>query len=111
MRTRQVLAASALLYVGTLLGLLASGRLPLHAQEPRAVDTHGWLGTETVKTRVGNFDFKNGYPTPSAAETLLDQHKFNRAVEVYLTHLPSVSIIETRRGIHEFGANKSNQAV
>ena len=25
-------------------------------------DTHGWLNTETLKTRSGDFEFKNGYP-------------------------------------------------
>ena len=32
---------------------------------------NGWIGTETVKTPFGNFDFKNGYPTPEAATRLL----------------------------------------
>ena len=35
----------------------------LQAQEPKSADPHGWIGTETVKTRFGNFEFKNGYPT------------------------------------------------
>ena len=54
----------------------------------------GWIGTETVKTRFGDFEFKNGYPTPAAADALLDQLKFNRAIEVYLTQIPAVAIIE-----------------
>jgi hypothetical protein len=36
-------------------------------------DKHGWVSTETVKTRFGDFDFENGYPTPAAADALLDQ--------------------------------------
>lgn len=72
---------------------------------------HGWIGTETVKTRVGNFEFKNGYPTPAAAVALLDQLTFNRAIEVYLTQIPPVAIIESRRGIRDFGVVRSNQAV
>jgi hypothetical protein len=54
------------------------------AQEKKG-DPQGWISTETVKTRFGDFEFKNGYPTPAAAEGLLDQLKFNRAIEVYLT--------------------------
>ena len=46
--------------------------LPAFAQEKKD-DPHGWIGTETVKTRFGDFEFKNGYPTPAAAEALLDQ--------------------------------------
>ena len=74
-------------------------------------DPHGWIGTEMVKTPVGNFEFKNGYPTPAAAGALLDQLKFNRAIEVYLTQIPAVAVIETRRGIRDFGAKRSNQVV
>ena len=74
-------------------------------------DSHGWIGTETVTTPFGNFEFKNGYPTPAAANALLDQLTFNRAVEVYLTQIPAVAIIESRRGIRDFGAKRSNQVV
>lgn len=74
-------------------------------------DDHGWISTETVKTRFGDFEFQNGYPTPAAADALLDQLKFNRAIEVYLTEMPAVAIIESRRGIRNFGAKRSNQVV
>ncbi len=84
--------------------------LPAFAQENKA-DSHGWISTETVKTRFGDFEFKNGYPTPAAAEALLDQLKYNRAIEVYLTEMPAVAIIESRRGIRDFGAKRSNQVV
>ncbi len=84
--------------------------LPTFAQENKA-DSHGWISTETVKTRFGDFEFKNGYPTPAAAEALLDQLKYNRAIEVYLTEMPAVAIIESRRGIRDFGAKRSNQVV
>src|SRR5262245_57924215 len=74
-------------------------------------ERHGWINTETIKTRFGKFKFKNGYPTLDAAEALLDQLKFNRAIEVYLTQIPAVAVFESRRGIHEFGATRSNQVV
>src|SRR5262245_9009727 len=84
----------------------AGSRLP-----NQTADHHGWLGTETIKTRFGEFQFKGGYPTPATADALLDQLTFNRAIEVYLTQLPAVSIIETRRGVRDFGATLSNQVV
>jgi hypothetical protein len=65
------------------------------AQDSRPVDHHGWMGTETVETRFGKFEFKNGYPTPAAAEALLDQLEFNRAIEVYLTQMPAVSLAQS----------------
>jgi len=74
-------------------------------------DHHGWLGTETVRTRFGNFEFNGGYPTQSAAEALLDQLKFNRAIEVYLNQIPAVGVIEERRGLRDFGAKQSNQFI
>jgi hypothetical protein len=74
-------------------------------------DRHGWIGTEVVKTRFGDFAFENGYPTREAADALLDQLVLNRAIEVYLTQIPRVAVIETRRGFREFGARKANQPI
>ena len=85
--------------------------LSVKSENLTRVDRHGWIGTETVHTPFGNFKFKNGYPTPEAADALLNQLKFNRAVEVYLTQLPAVAIIESRRGLREFGAKRSQDVV
>jgi hypothetical protein len=86
-----------------------SFNVPSQAQQPS--NSRGWLGTETVKTRFGNFEFKNGYPTAAAAVALLDQLKFNRAIEVYLTQIPPVSVAAEHRGLAEFGAKNPNQIV
>ena len=83
----------------------------VRAQEATSADSHGWIGTETVKTRFGDFEFKNGYPTPAAADALLDQLKFNRAIEVYLTHIPAVAVFAEHRGLADFGAKQPNQVV
>jgi hypothetical protein len=85
--------------------------LSVKSQNLKPLDRHGWIGTETITTRFGNFEFKNGYPTAAAADALLDQLVFNRAVDVYLTQMPAVAIIESRRGIREFGAKRANQVV
>jgi hypothetical protein len=74
-------------------------------------DRHGWIGTEVVRTRFGDFEFQNGYPTLDAADTLLEQLAFNRAIEVYLTQIPAVAVIEQRRGMREFGARRANQVI
>lgn len=82
------------------------------AQEKVApADSHGWIGTETVKTRFGDFEFKNGYPTPTAADALLDQLKFNRAIEVYLTQMPVVSLAAEHRGLAAFGVGSFNEVI
>ncbi len=71
-------------------------------------DRHGWI---TVNSRFGNFEFKNGYPTRQAAEALLDQLIINRAIEVYLRQVPAVGLMESRRGVRQFGAKHRNQLV
>lgn len=76
-----------------------------------AAALHGWIGTESVKTKFGDFAFTNGYPTPAAATALLDQLKLNRAIEVYLTQIPAVAIFAEHRGLGDFGARRSNQIV
>ena len=75
------------------------------------IDRHGWIATEKVKTRFGTFEFKNGYPSAVAADALLEQLKFNRALEVFLTQMPAVSMFAEHRGLEEFGVKRCNQVV
>jgi hypothetical protein len=42
--------------------------LPAHAQ----TEPHGWLSTEALATRYGDFEFKNGYPAGDSAARLLE---------------------------------------
>ena len=79
-----------------------------HAQ---GAEPHGWLNTETLKTRSGDFEFKNGYPVGDTAERLLELQKLNRAVEVYTTQMMPVSEIALREGLRAFGAKKPQQVV
>ena len=84
---------------------------PALAESETTPNANGWLRTETVKTPFGNFDFKNGYPTPEAATRLLDPLKLNRAIEVYLTQMMPVSEIGLREGLRAFGSKKPQQVV
>ena len=72
---------------------------------------HGWIGTETVTTPFGEFEFRNGYPTRESARSLHDRLRYNRAVEAYLTQVPTVAIIEQRNGFERFGVAGANQVV
>ena len=76
-----------------------------------SAEPHGWLGTETIKTRLGDFEFKGGYPTPSTATSLQDQLTFNRAIETYLVQMPAVAVIEQRRGMAAFGAKSATDVI
>ena len=77
----------------------------------QGTEPHGWLNTETLKTRSCDFEFKNGYPVGDTAQRLLDLQKFNRAVEVYLTQIMPVSEIALREGMRAFGSKKPTQVV
>jgi hypothetical protein len=85
--------------------------LSLSQANAQPADRHGWLGTETLKTRSGDFQFKDGYPVSDTAQRLLDLQKLNRAIEVYTTHLMAVSDIATSEGLKAFGAKTPQQVV
>ncbi|HKE88096.1 MAG TPA: DUF1254 domain-containing protein [Vicinamibacterales bacterium] len=76
-----------------------------------AVEPHGWINSETVKTRFGEFEFKDGYPVGDTADRLFEAQKLNRAIEVYLTQMMPVSEIAAREGLRAFGAKTSQQVV
>ena len=64
-------------------------------------DPNGWLGTETLQTRFGDFQFKDGYPLGDAAQRLLDLQKLNRS--------PTYSVTLGLRGFQVEG--KTDQAI
>ena len=103
MTTRSTLCAITAILAAT------SFAVPSQAQQP--TNSYGWLGSETVKTRFGDFEFKNGYPTVASADALLDQLKFNRAIEVYLMQIPTIGVAAQHRGLVDFGAKGTNQVV
>ena len=76
-----------------------------------STDAHGWLGTETLKTRSGSYEFKGGYPTTEAAKALHEQMVINRAAEVYLTQVPVVGIASTCKGLRQAGDGTSEPFV
>jgi hypothetical protein len=82
--------------------------IPALAQES---EPHGWLNNETVRTRFGDFEFKNGYPAGDTAARLLEVQKLNRAIEVYLTQMMRVSEIALREGMRAFGSRTPQQVV
>ena len=76
-----------------------------------AAADHGWFGSETVKTRVGDFEFKNNYPAGDASRQLRDALVFNRAVEAYLVQMHGVSWYHVWKGTSEAGPGVLNQMV
>src|SRR5882724_6510683 len=88
MKTLRTLTAAALGFTAWATAYAAQAQTP---------DPHGWVGTEKVETRYGNFEFKNGYPTAEAADKLYELRTFNRAVEAYLSQLPAISMFYMRK--------------
>src|SRR5262245_22735423 len=80
-------------------------------QSDARFEPHGWLNSETLKTRFGEFEFKDGYPAGDTAERLFEVQKLNRAIEVYLTQMMPVSEIAVREGLRAFGQKKPQQLV
>ena len=64
-----------------------------------------------MKTRYGDFEFKNGYPTGEAAVRLLETQTLNRAIEVYTTQMMRVSEIALREGMRAFGSKTPQRLV
>jgi len=78
-----------------------------HAQ----TEPHGWPNNETLRTRYGDFEFRNGYPAGEAGARLLETQLLNRAIDVYTTQVMRVSEIAAREGMHAFGAKTPQQVV
>ncbi len=97
----------ALASLGVLAGVLAVASF-VYAQP---TEPHGWLNTETLKTRFGDFAFENGYPAGDTAQRLRDLHTINRATEVYLTQVMPVSEFALREGLRAFGAKRPTQVI
>jgi hypothetical protein len=72
-------------------------------------DSHGRIGTETLKTRFGDFEFKNGYPTAEATDKLYELRTFNRVVESYLHFVAIMSMFYMRKGLEDFGLDAANK--
>lgn len=55
--------------------------------------------------------FPNGYPTEEARALLLEEHYFERAVQVYLGALPAVNMMALKDGSEsQFGARRRRAA-
>jgi len=49
---------------------------------------------DIVKTRIGDFSFESGYPSPETQSKLLDDMDFQRATQAYIWALPIVNLAE-----------------
>jgi hypothetical protein len=89
--------------------LVACPPIPWSYTNAQTTDQHGWIGTETVETRYGRFEFKNGYPTAEATDKLYEFRMFSRAVESYLHFVTPMSMFYMEKGLNSFGVDASNK--
>jgi len=82
-----------------------------HSFAVAQTEPHGWVNSETLKTRYGDFEFRNGYPVSDATARLLETQKLNRAIDVYTTQMMRVSEIATREGTRAFGATTPQHVI
>ncbi len=79
--------------------------------KPGSSPNHGWINTGSIRTRLGDFDFRNSYPAGGAAQALRDALTFNRAVEVFLAQMHGVSWYRVWKGVADAGSASPNQVV
>jgi hypothetical protein len=75
----------------------------------RSKVSHDWIGTDTVETRFGDFEFKNGYPTADVTDRLYELRTFDRAVEAYLHFVTVMSMFYMQKGLNDFGLDALNK--
>jgi hypothetical protein len=77
----------------------------------QSADPHGWLNNDHLQTPYGTFEFKGGFPAPDTSKRLRDTIALNRAIEVYLAQMPTVSWYAVWKGVADAGNKQPNQMV
>ena len=72
--------------------------------------SHGWIGTETIKTRWATSSSGTAIPR-GRGRALREALVFNRAVEAYLAQMHGVSWYRVWKGVAEAGSGAPNQLV
>lgn len=73
---------------------------------PAIAQSPNYIGTETIQSPFGELDFVNGYPSPETSQRLFDQRTFQRAIEVFQSHIAAVSMFDLRRGNAAIGGKE-----
>jgi len=67
-----------------------------YAPTPKDIPT-----VEKIKSKIGNLEMPNGYPTAATSQLLEDELLYIHAVEAYLNTISGVSLWAMRKGFHE----------
>lgn len=74
-------------------------------------NSHGWLDNDKVTSPYGPLEFKGGYPTDATAQRLREAITLNRAIDVYMTQMPTVSWYAVWKGVTAAGSKQPNQVI
>ena len=104
-RPLPAVAVTPLLPIAVLCGIAACGSEGQRASS--ATD-----GASSHYDELADLPFPNGYPTAEAADALLDELAFQRAVQTYLWSLPAMNVYAMREGQRAtFGAESNVLAI
>jgi hypothetical protein len=70
-----------------------------------------FINNRKMETRLGELEFKNGFPTESTTKKLFEYRTFYRAVEAFTQNTFAASLYAMRKGYEDMGAGKSNQVL
>jgi hypothetical protein len=70
-----------------------------------------FIENETLRTIIGDFEFKKGFPTPEATARLFQVRTFYRTMEVIQQNTFAASLYAMRKGYADVGAGKPNQVL
>jgi hypothetical protein len=99
-QTKSSVTKFAVSYVSLLIVLSGAVAGPVLAQSAN------YIGTETIPSPFGNLEFVNGYPTAETVQRLFYQRTFQRAIEVFQTHIAAVSLFNLRKGNAAIGGKE-----
>jgi hypothetical protein len=80
--------------------LISGSALAQKTEVPASITT-----PDVVESRIGNLQFKDGYPTGDTAETIRDELDYLHGVEAFMNSIHGVSLYALRKGFADVGIN------
>lgn len=72
---------------------------------------HGVATPDSVKTRLGELKFTDGFPHDATVKKVLDNLDFQRGVQTVLTSIPAASLHAMRAGLRTFGPDNTSAII